>query len=768
MATAFGRQSQVFRPTQISGCALWLDASDPDGNGVAPANGASLSTWKDKSLNGFSGTAVNSPKYQINIQNKLPGIQFNGTSQYINFGNVVNLGTSQIFVFSVAQFTGDGSVIAKSSFRGNAARWFIIRSAVDGGLSFGADATGAGVVAAFSDSTTSTQLVGGIWDRTSLYIFQNGTQKATASLSSSSSLSNTDPLYVGAYPNDTGTGPQSGLYLNGYIFEILVYRASITDTQRQQIEGYLAWKWGLVANLPSTHPYKNTPLYQLPPLPLVPAPTRITQRNIFSPSQISGCSLWYDAADTSKLTRSGSSVTNWTSKGTNAITITNAANYPTYVSNAYNKLGTLRFTFATNQALSNGSVANSVVQTNTNHTIFLVHNPNTDNSTPFGFLDSTGTGTKRISVHSPEGSNIAYDIGGRLTYSYANQATYLNGNLRLETLYVSGGNRFYRRDGTQLATNGTISASFDTNQILYIGGADPSYANYKYGGDYCEIVWFNTDLTTTQIQQMEGYLAWKWGLVQYLPSSHPYKNTPLYALQPLPTQRIPLFSSQGKSYFIDNPLWFTFGIPTSNFSSTLPIQNNGSASYTNSILQLTPNTTSQAGSAFYTSQVRIVNFSTQFNLRFDSTNADGATFCIQPSSITSLGGSGGSLGYGGIANSVAIRFDSYNNAGGIFSTDVLTGGTIPGDLAGSGNLNTTFGLTAGTTWNFLVRVNYNGTTLSYTIQNFNNLNQSFTSNRTINIGTTIGSSNAFVGFTAGTGGATETCSIVSWNWSNSK
>jgi hypothetical protein len=29
----------------------------------------------------------------------------------------------------------------------------------------------------------------------------------------------------------------------------------LTTTQRQQVEGYLAWKWGLNASLPTTHPY---------------------------------------------------------------------------------------------------------------------------------------------------------------------------------------------------------------------------------------------------------------------------------------------------------------------------------------------------------------------------------------------------------------------------------------------------------------------------------------------------------------------------------
>jgi hypothetical protein len=39
--------------------------------------------------------------------------------------------------------------------------------------------------------------------------------------------------------------------------EIIVLYSAVTDTNRQLIEGYLAHKWGLSANLPSDHPYKN-------------------------------------------------------------------------------------------------------------------------------------------------------------------------------------------------------------------------------------------------------------------------------------------------------------------------------------------------------------------------------------------------------------------------------------------------------------------------------------------------------------------------------
>ena len=46
-----------FTPTSITGCRLWLDGADPAGTRVLPANASSLSTWVDKSGNGFNATA---------------------------------------------------------------------------------------------------------------------------------------------------------------------------------------------------------------------------------------------------------------------------------------------------------------------------------------------------------------------------------------------------------------------------------------------------------------------------------------------------------------------------------------------------------------------------------------------------------------------------------------------------------------------------------------------------------------------------------------
>lgn len=44
----------------------------------------------------------------------------------------------------------------------------------------------------------------------------------------------------------------------GPIGELLVFDRKLTDTERQEVEGYLAHKWGTAGRLPSDHPYKDT------------------------------------------------------------------------------------------------------------------------------------------------------------------------------------------------------------------------------------------------------------------------------------------------------------------------------------------------------------------------------------------------------------------------------------------------------------------------------------------------------------------------------
>jgi len=55
-----------------------------------------------------------------------------------------------------------------------------------------------------------------------------------------------------------GSNVTAGNRLNGATGEIIMTNDRTQDTV-DRLTGYLAWKWGLVGNLPSDHPYKNEP-----------------------------------------------------------------------------------------------------------------------------------------------------------------------------------------------------------------------------------------------------------------------------------------------------------------------------------------------------------------------------------------------------------------------------------------------------------------------------------------------------------------------------
>jgi Bacterial Ig-like domain (group 3)/Legume lectin domain/Chitobiase/beta-hexosaminidase C-terminal domain len=209
----------------------------------------------------------------------------------------------------------------------------------------------------------------------------------------------------------------------------------------------------------------------------------------------------------------------------------------------------------------------------------------------------------------------------------------------------------------------------------------------------------------------------------------------------------------------------------SGFSNPAGLQFNGSTDLDDSRLQLTNGGTNEAASAFYTSLVDVGNFTSDFTFQLSDPAADGFTFTIQnsPSAAKALGPSGGGLGYGpdspsgpaGIPQSVAIKYDLYNNNGeGVDSTGLYTDGASPTtpaiDLTPSG-----IDLHSGDTMG--VHLAYDGTTLAMTITD-NVAGATFSQSWPINIPQVVGAEQAYVGFTAGTGGETSSQKIETWTY----
>jgi hypothetical protein len=181
-------------------------------------------------------------------------------------------------------------------------------------------------------------------------------------------------------------------------------------------------------------------------------------------------------------------------------------------------------------------------------------------------------------------------------------------------------------------------------------------------------------------------------------------------------------------------------------------------------LELTDGGNNEAHAIWYSTPVNVQKFTTDFTFQITPATAkasDGMTFTIQNTGLTAHGGIGGALGYQGIKQSVAVKFDTFSNAGeGVNSTGFYTNGaapTVPAlDLTSSGvNLHSGHIMHA--------HLTYDGTTLTLNLTD-TVTNATFTASQAINIPGTVGANTALVGFTAGTGGTVSVQDVLSWTY----
>jgi glucose/arabinose dehydrogenase len=208
-----------------------------------------------------------------------------------------------------------------------------------------------------------------------------------------------------------------------------------------------------------------------------------------------------------------------------------------------------------------------------------------------------------------------------------------------------------------------------------------------------------------------------------------------------------------------------------DFSRVDDLTLNGNASQQGTSLQLTPNQKGQAGTAFFERPLA-VNANTSFSTRFQfqlaggTNGGDGFTFVLQndANNIKSIGGPAGGLGYVGIGKSLAIEFDTNQGSfdSGNNQISLLRDGNVEQAIISA---NAPFDLNSGrplNTW-----IEYDGVT--------NNL-QVFLSDTTSRPTTAALSSNidleavvgnqAFLGFSAGTGGTSNTQTIQNWSFTS--
>ena len=508
----------------IGGCALWFDGADPLGTGNPPENGTSLTTWVNKGITTVTlAHGTSQPTYSANFQNGLGSVSFN--NNYFSAAYSFNLQTKSAFIVCSQSNNATDSPQGILSFYGsgldtvNSTNGYGYQATQGGYGSFGwlynifaGGATGYYIATGTAGANTPMGIYGNVFSNQFEQTFKDGSSVTNFTITTTPGTSTN--LMVGA--RLIGGGLRGSFF--GNICEIIVYNVALSASQRQTIEGYLAQKWGLTANLQVGHPYKSTfPLY---PSAITTGVRRIAGRR-WSPLTPGGCQLWLDATDSSTLTLSGSNVTQWRDKSGNAANATASGNGLFYTQSAINSNyavllpGNSPYVYFTGASTS-GTIYNAVFIVAT--TISGI----TQYARLFSFggsSDYNSIGNMVIDWNSPGG--IIIERNQIITPS-TNPLVY--STPFITSTVISGTSALGYINGSNTLTGTTTSTNFTYSQ--YELGSYTGFSAYSWFGYVGEVIVYNSLISDPQRQQVEGYLAWKWGLKASLPSSHPYKLFP--------------------------------------------------------------------------------------------------------------------------------------------------------------------------------------------------------------------------------------------------
>jgi hypothetical protein len=502
-------------PKAVPKLSVWYDAADLATMTLTSAPNL-VSQMNDKSGNGLALTqpaAPAQPAYTANAINGLAAVTFNGTSDFLYRTNGFPTASDYTVIY-LGQFGSANTNNMISSYAGYAngvSHAFYGRAGYTPTLFDDTDwlvAPSVGTTPFFSVAT---------YDRGTGFgsIYNNGTNAPTTG--SGGAVTSDPSIEIGGFGG-------SGWYLTGMLGEALVYSRILTTAERQTIEGYLACKWGLQANLPSGHPYASA----------CPAAA-------FKPTAITNLSVWYDASDSSTLSLTSSLVTQMSDKSGNGVTLAapSAASPPALVSSEINGLPVLAFggsqyLFATGGFPTNSDYTIACVVDFTGSSNNYILSSYAPSGTAHAFSGAAGT--------SPSIYQSGFVAGGPSTGSvpFVAVATSQTGTGDA-AIYVNGGS----------ASSGIAANSIVTDESLEIGGYAGAGGLSGYVG---EILIYHAVLSTAERQFVEAYLACKWGLQASLPATHPYKTacpataTPSLALSLAVTPGGPIVSGAALAY----------------------------------------------------------------------------------------------------------------------------------------------------------------------------------------------------------------------------
>lgn len=246
-----GTTSTLWDPSLLSNLRAWYDAESISG----VSDGAAVSTWADGSGNGnnLAVPGALDPIYKTSAINGMSSVRFSTSEDHMAAtGTSLMSGATDFRLACVVSRTSTNAYQHVVDVRNSSTTDLVlVRHRSSAGLESvvisPSNSTASQLTTSNPVSTDEIIVVDYDLSSGSFSTYVDGTVLHTVSFSGFTASTNaTYQLTVG--------GTDSTTIWAGDIAEVVL--SDIGD--RQKLEGYLAHKWGLTANLPVGHPYKTT------------------------------------------------------------------------------------------------------------------------------------------------------------------------------------------------------------------------------------------------------------------------------------------------------------------------------------------------------------------------------------------------------------------------------------------------------------------------------------------------------------------------------
>ena len=417
-----------------------------------------------------------------------------------------------------------------------------------------------------AQSVASHSILVAVSDGTNVTPYHNGT--AQNSMSSTMGGSAPAGITIGKH------GTASSQYWHGHIAEIIIFNKNHSVNEREEVEGYLAQKWGLTGSLTNGHSslikYKDDttsgtgksldlsngisavvktggtenvfdPGYTFSTSMWVKGWPAVTNQSLiskdnFSPAIFGDLKSWLDANSANSLVQDSSGtpssnndiVFKWKDLSGNGHHASTLDTSPKLNTTGFNNKPTVEFTNDTLEL--DGSEAFDW----DGLTVFTVWKAPQNNTWTafFGRTKSLNHATEatwhfmaRRADQTPP--KYRFRINGPSATSAPELSGTYSAQIKSNNLLVLRYNGSYQR----AFLNGTSAMN-----IAYSGGMRPTSYKLTMGGEsdggsgptmnVSEFIVFKGALSDANVVKIEGYLAHKWGLESNLPSGHSHKSNP--------------------------------------------------------------------------------------------------------------------------------------------------------------------------------------------------------------------------------------------------